>query len=239
MVLSKGLFGNNMERIFILGTTKYAFMLRKMIEQERKFYVIGHTVSKNQIEEQKRICDKEEVKLFPFEELSCFISDNESVNILNAIGYSNMNDTRKKFFQLCKKRGYNVINYISDKAVVLTENLGEGNIVFPGAYIGTNVDIGNNNVFYAGCVMTHDIRIGDNNFIAANVTCGGEVNIGSNCFLGMGSVIRNRLNISNYSLIGASAYLDFSTKDKAVVVPNKSVLLEKSSLGISLTPRKR
>lgn len=228
-----------MEKIFILGATKYAFMLRKMIVQEKQYHVIGHTVSKKHIEIQRVCCEKEGIQIYPLEELKEYVCDNDKVNILNAIGYSDMNRIRMQLFKSCMDLGYNVVNYISNRAIVLSDEFGKGNIVFPGAYIGTGVKVGSNNVFYAGSVMTHDIQIGNHNFFAANITCGGEVNIGSNCFIGMGAVIRNRLRVSDYSLIGASAYLDFSTKEQAVVVPTKSVELNKSSLDVSLTPKER
>lgn len=219
--------------IFILGTTEYAFMLRTMIEQEDQYRVLGHTCSRSQIEKNKAICCKHNAALFPFEELSQ-ITKGKTVRVLNAIGYSNMNDTRKFMFQQCLEFGYEPINYKSDRATILSDVIGKGNIFFPGAYIGTNVKIGDNNVFYAGCVITHDIDICDHNFVAANATVGGVVNIGSNCFIGMGATVKNRIDIADYTLVGAGAYVAETTARGDVVVPPRSITLEKKSWDISL-----
>lgn len=226
-----------MKRIFILGTTKYAFMIHSMIEQEQQYEVLGHTVSKSQIEKNKGICDSKGVQLCLFKSLNDYVDINESILVLNAIGYTNMNRTRQKMYDECLNLGYQPVNFISKRAIVLSEVSGVGNIIFPGAYIGTNVVIGNNNVFYAGSVMTHDIVIIDHNFIAANVTSGGEVKIGCNCFIGMGAVLRNRISIADYSLIGADAYVSHSTEEEEVIVPAKSISLDKSSFEMSLTPK--
>lgn len=221
------------EKIIILGATKYSFMIHDMIESEHKYTILCHTVSKKDVNKYNNICFKNDTKLVPFEELtSCF--KYEKIKILNTIGYSNMNRTRQAMSEKCLELGYQLINFISDKAIVSSNKIGVGNIVFPGAYIGTNVTLGDNNVIYAGSVLTHDITIYNNNFIVANSTIGGEVVINNNCFIGMGAVIKNRLEINDYSLIGAGSYVQRNVGFKQVVVPAKSLILDKNSDEIKL-----
>ncbi len=226
-----------MKDIFILGATKYSFMIQRFIEQEKQYRVLGYTVNEAYIQDVKSECDKRGVKLYALENLKRYCSPNMPIWILNTVGYTDMNRTRERLSIQCQQLGYQFVNFISDRAIVLSEIEGEGNIVFPGAYIGTDVSIGNNNVFYTGVVMTHDIAIGNNNFVAANVTVGGEVEIGNNCFIGMGSTLRNRIKVANYSLIGASCYLSHNTHEREVVVPAKSLTLEKNSFEVRLTPK--
>ncbi|HOO07211.1 MAG TPA: hypothetical protein PLH83_12105 [Ruminococcus sp.] len=229
--------GVSMRKIFILGATKYSFMIHELICQEKQYEIVGHSVNEKYLEECRPLCDEAGVELFPLENLSQYADENGVVYVLNTLGYTNMNRTRQKIQAECLSLGYQSVNYISDRAIVLSKLKGTGNIVFPGAYIGTNISIGDCNVIYAGCVLTHDIQIESFNFVAANVTIGGEVHIGNNCFLGMGATLKNRINVSDFSLIGASAYLAHSTKKCEVVVPEKSVTLSKSSFEISLTPK--
>lgn len=226
-----------MDRIFILGATKYSFMIHDLIRQEHQYEIIGHSVNEKYIEDCRSICDEAGVDLFPLEDLRQYAGENGVVYVLNTLGYTNMNKTRERVHNECLSRGYKSVNFVSNRAIVLSQLRGAGNIVFPGAYIGTNVFIGDCNVFYAGSVLTHDIQIGNFNFIAANVTIGGEIRIGNNCFLGMGATIKNRIKLGDYSLIGASAYLSHSTNECEVVVPEKSITLDKNSFEISLTPK--
>lgn len=226
-----------MKDIFILGATKYSFMIQRFIEQEKQYRVLGYTVNESYIQNVQSECDKRNMKLYALENLKEYSKKNMPIWILNTIGYTDMNRTREKLYIQCQQLGYHFVNFISDRAIVMSEIEGEGNIIFPGAYIGTDVSIGNNNVFYAGVVVTHDIAIGNNNFVAANVTVGGEVEIGNNCFIGMGSTLRNRIKVANYSLIGASCYLSRNTHEKEVIVPAKSVTLEKNSFEVGLTPK--
>ena len=226
-----------MNKIFIIGATKYSFMIRDFILQEKQFEVIGHTVNQRYIDSCLPLCNKLGIKLFPFEDLAKYTDSSEKVFVLNTLGYTNMNKTRQALHKECLELGYFSVNYISNRAIVLTKTFGTGNIVFPGSYIGTDVRIGDCNVFYAGCVVTHDIKIGDYNFVAANVTIGGETQIGNNCFLGMGATLRNRIVLSDYSLIGASAYISHNTKAYEVVVPERSISLDKKSFEMCLTPK--
>lgn len=228
-----------MEKVFIIGTTEYSFMIHSMIKQEGQYDVVGHTVNEKYIGENEDMCQKKGTCLYPFEKLHDFVCASDGVYVVNTVGYSNMNRTRQKMYEQCIDLRYCPVNYISNRAICLSEIKGSGNIIFPGAYIGTNVDIGDNNVVYAGVVLTHDITIGSHNFIAANSTVGGVVSIGNNCFIGMGSVIRNRLNISDYTLVGAGAYLDVDTEEKDVFVPPKAIKLIKKSNEVNLIPRRK
>ena len=226
-----------MKSIFVLGATKYSFMIHSFINQEGQYNVLGHAVNEAFIKDVQNECDRRNISLYSLESLFEIVGSKNKVYILNTIGYTNMNRTRQKLSDFCISLGYELINFISNRAIVLSDFNNYGNIVFPGAYVGTDVQIGNNNVFYSGSVMTHDISIGDNNFFAANTTIGGEVHIGNNCFLGMSSTIKNRVVLKDYTLIGAAAYLSHSTKEREVVVPEKSISLNKNSFEISLTPK--
>lgn len=228
-----------MDKVFIIGTTEFSFMIHSIIKREGQYDMVGHTVNEKYIRENEDICKKKGTCLYPLENLFDFVCANDGVYVVNTVGYSNMNRTRQKMYEQCIDLGYSPVNYISNRAICLSEIKGNGNIIFPGAYIGTNVDIGNNNVVYAGVVLTHDITVGDHNFIAANSTVGGVVRIGDNCFIGMGSVIRNRLNISDYTLLGAGAYLDHDTDKEDVFVPPRAIKLKKKSSEVHLIPQRR
>lgn len=226
-----------MEKIFILGTTEYSFMIHSMIEQEGQYEILGHTVSGSEYNRNFKLCHERGIQLYEFEQLKDYVNPGDSVNVLNTVGYSKMNQIREKMYNQCIDLGYRLVNYISSRSICLSAISGIGNIVFPGAYIGTNVKIGDDNVFYAGSVMTHDIKVGNHNFIAANSTVGGMVSISNNCFIGMGAVIRNKLIVADYTLVGAGSYLDVDTDKEDVFVPAKSVKLKKKSNEVNLIPR--
>ena len=179
------------------------------------------------------------INLYALEDLRSVIESDNSIKILNTVGYSNMNKIRERLHNECLKLGYEMVNYISARAICMSKEIGTGNIILPGSYIGTDVSIGDNNVIYAAAVLTHDIVVGNNNFIASNVTIGGNVTIGSNCFIGMGAIIKNRIQVADLTLVGAGTYVYNSTHIEDVIVPVQSIKLEKKSNEINLISKEK
>lgn len=217
--------------IYIIGTTDFSFMIGEFIKLEDQYHIVGYVVSASEIEKNIVRCQERKVKLFCLEDILKEKRLNQ-LHFLNTIGYTKMNSTREKISQFCRENGAQMINFISKNASNYGLVKGTNNIILPGAYIGINVSLEDDNVVYVGTVLTHDIEIGNNNFIAANCTVGGNVKVKNNCFIGMGSTIKNDVIIDNYTLIGAGCYVNENTKIESVIVPSKSVKLNKKSYEI-------
>lgn len=166
------------------------------------------------------------VSLISFEKLETYYPPNE-VEVILGIGYSQMNDVRKKMFFACKKRGYNIASFVHPTAVVSKDIvLGEGNIILENTVIQPFVEIGAGNLFWHNVKIAHDDKIGSFNTFAQNTSVAGVVNIGNNCFFGNSSIILNRKNIADYTLVGAGAICKADTNPYDVIVPAKGVVLE-------------
>lgn len=219
-----------MDKIVIFGTTQFSKMCHRLIEKENAGKVVAYTVDKKFLPKYDESISIEGLPVIAFEQLERIYPPTE-YKILNTIGYTNMNTLRKEKYDACIKKGYEMLSFVSESSTVLTEenNIGNGNIVLPGSFVGYDVSIGNNNVIYTGCILTHDIYLGNNSFLAAGCTIGGNVTIGSNCFIGMNSTIKNRLKIDDFTLIGAGTYLSVDTEQYSVFVPERSKKLDKIS----------
>lgn len=216
------------KKVFIIGATEYSLMLNKIISTEKILEIQGHIVDKKDMGKYQSICNMRNIELYAFEEIIEKFQP-ENIAIINAVGYSKMNDIRFAVTEKCLKCNIEVLNYVSNQAVVLSDIKGVGNIILPNAFIGTGVTMGDNNIIYVNSTITHDILIGNNNFFAANVTIGGFVTVGNNCFLGMGSTIKNRISVSDKTLVGSGAYLSHTTNIGDTVVPTRSITLDKNS----------
>lgn len=210
-----------MRNLVIFGDTHFAERLFKYINIEQIDRVVAFT------QEEKYIVrsDIQGVPVIPFERLYSAI--NNDFSIIIGIGYSKMNSIRSGVYYNCKQQGYNVASYISSKALVYSDDIGEGCFVCPGAIIGPDVQLGVCNYMESGVIMSHDNRLGNFNFISTNAVFGGFTKVGNNCFFGLHCTIKDNIVISDNNLIGSSAnVLKSINSTGGVIVGNPANRLE-------------
>lgn len=148
----------------------------------------------------------ENLPVLSFEDLEKFV-DITDIEIALTIGYNHMNDVRKLKHLECKRRGIKLFTFISRESNVYTDEIGEGSIVMPGAYVGPYSKLGVCCVLWPGSVLAHHNILGDYNWVAPSSCFGGGSSSGKNCFFGLGSTVRNGINIADYTFIGAQTYI--------------------------------
>lgn len=175
-------------------------MIRKIIEVEGAGNVLCFTTLRKFIKYSQ--CDG--LPIIATEDLAK-VFDSSDVLVVNTVGYSKMNTLREKAQSELDSFNLQTVSYISRNANVYSEDIGNGCIIMPGAFVGPDVKLGKGNIIYSNVSLTHHITIGDYNFIASGCVLGGNIIIGNNCFIGLNSTLRNRLNIPSFTLIGCSS----------------------------------
>lgn len=214
-----------MRNLVIFGDTQFAERLSKYIILEGVDCIIAFT-------QEERFMTRTEINgipVIPFEQLGRSLND--AFEVILGIGYMKMNSLRAQLYRLCNDAGYQVGSYISPKAIVYSEDLGEGTFVCPGAVIGPGCRLGKCNYLASAAVLSHDNILGDNNFISTNVIFGGFAKVENNCFFGLHSTIKDGIIIASNTLIGsASNVLQSIMETGRVYVGNPArLLLDKKS----------
>lgn len=160
-----------------------------------------------------------------FEEIE-YLYPPDQFEILLGVGYKNMNNLRKRIFNLCKEKGYQVATYIHSSSIVQSQELGEGNIILEKVVIGPFSKMGNGNLIMNNVSIAHDCIIGNYNTFSGMAGLAGNVKVGENCFFGKASVIKDNINIDDFSLIGANAYLNNNTNKYMVIAASKGIVLK-------------
>jgi len=127
---------------------------------------------------------------------------------------------RKQTYNTAKSKKYNLINYISPRATLLSEIQGDNNIIMGGVYMGPFGSMGSNNIIRHNVYIGHNYSINSHNYIAPSCNIGGYVSMGELCFLGIGSTVKERIKISDETLLGAGAVLLKDTEPYSVYVGN-------------------
>lgn len=218
-----------MKHIIVFGATEITSWLIHSLTYEKQVNIVAVTVEKEYIVS-SHFCG---IKVVPFENLD-LLFDMTICQILITIGYNQMNNVRQRIYNQCKEKKYMIYTYISKRAIVDSiDNIGEGSIVMPGAFVGPNVSLGLCNIVNVGACISHSITIGDFNFIAGNVVFGGNVEMENNCFIGINTTIINGVHIASYTFVGASALINHNTEEYGVYTAIPTIKKEgKSSLDI-------
>lgn len=158
----------------------------------------------------------------------------DSVGILIALGYLQINGLRKARFEQAKARGYRAITYVSSHSTVWPDLLiGENSMVYEGAIVQPFSSIGCNAIIRSGVHLAHHCRIEDHAFVAAGATLGGSVTIGEQAFVGLGAVIRDGICLAPRSFVGAGAVVVKDTEADGAYVGNPARKTNKTALEVT------
>lgn len=187
-----------MRNLIIFGDTTFAERLFKYISFEGRDRVIAFTQEQNFIS----MKELQGLPVIPFEDLEMLNSEFE---IVIGIGYTQMNNLKKKVYNLCVNKGYKVATYISTNAVVYTNDIQEGCFLAPGAVVGPGCKLGKANFLASSAVLSHDNEIGNFNYISTNAVFGGFSKVKDNCFFGLHCTIKDGIDIASNNLFGSAA----------------------------------
>lgn len=207
-------------KYIIIGNSDYAKLLYSYVKHEKE--VIAFSVDADYIDKTSLF----DIPVVSYEDIDMLYSPS-SVELLMAVGYSEMNDIREKLYRQYCKKGYTFGTYVHPSVIIGDECLvGKGNVFFEGVIIENGCQIGDLNAFFFGTVVGHDSIIGDfNSFSRSSIA--GRVKVGNNCFLGMGSVVNSDVTIGSHVLIGAATYVTTNISDGRATVAEKSRVIDR------------
>lgn len=200
--------------MIIFGTSMFSKLMKWYVEKDTKQKVSAFTVERNYMVE-PYFCG---VPVIPFEELESRF-EKSGISILNTCGYHNMNDIRRKVFEMCRQKGYEICSFIHSSVRTDEVQLGYGNIILERVLIQPFVKIGNGNILSADVTVGHENCIGDFNYFSGSVRLSGVCSIGNHNFIGTNVTFEDNVQIGSYNLIGAGTYLNSNIRDFTATSP--------------------
>ena len=195
-----------MKPVVIFGTADLARVALAYLAEDSPYEVAAFTVHQRYVTAPTLL----ETPVVPFEELTRSHPPTEYA-MLVAIGFRRMNRARAEIYEECKAAGYELISYVSPKAMVSSRaRIGENCFILENNVIQPFVEIGNDVVLWSGNHVGHDSTIGDHCFVASHAVISGNVTIGPYCFVGVNATFRDGIKVGAECLIGAGALI---TKD--------------------------
>jgi len=149
--------------------------------------------------------------------------DPKDVSFFVAVGYRQTNSVRQQRYEQVKSAGYHCANYLSSKAMIFTDKIGENCFILENNVIQPFTEIGNNVTLWSGNHIGHHSVIEDHVFIASHVVISGKCRIGNNTFMGVNACTHDGITIGEKTVVGAGAIISSSCPARSLFVPTKMV----------------
>ncbi len=200
------------QKIILAGNAITAEILFAYLRRDPRYEINGFTVDDNFVM-QDGVGGPRTVGLS--EVVNAFSPDTHRV--IMAMGYNDLNRTRKVMFGRLKAMGYRVETYIHPDARVYADNpLGEGSVVLPGAVIEPHAQVGANTMVWSNVTLAHHSCVGDHCWVAAGTVVSGYAKVLDNTFLGVSCSVVNAVTVGEFNFVGAGAMISRDTKPHSV-----------------------
>ena len=207
-----------MKNLIIFGSGQIAELAHYYFTKDTEYNVVAFCLDEKYINEDI-YCG---LPVIDFESIQETYSPHEN-DIFIAIGYSEINDLRKRKYHEAKEKGYDIARYISSQATIFDNvTIGENAFILENNVIQPFVKIGDNVTLWSGNHIGHHSIIKDHNFIASHVVISGGVTIHPSCFIGVNATLRNDISIGEKTVIGAGAIIMQDSDDNSVFIADKT-----------------
>lgn len=211
-----------MAKVIIFGINDLAELAHYYLSKDSEHEVVAFTVHKKY----KKGIDFKGLPIVNFELIKEIYPPNEYKLFAPMIG-TNMNRFREKVFLEGKAKGYKFITYISSKATLFENKIGENCFILENNTIQPFTTIGDNVILWSGNHIGHHSVIKDHVFFTSHVVMSGHCIIEPYCFLGVNSTIRDGCHLAQGTLVAMGASLTKpSTSEWGIYMGNPAKLRE-------------
>jgi sugar O-acyltransferase (sialic acid O-acetyltransferase NeuD family) len=218
-----------MKKVVLFGNNLVASLNHYYLTHDSDYEVVAFTVDSEFINEDTL----HDLPILPFETIEAVCPPEEFAMAL-PLGFRNLNRFRTEKYLEAKAKGYELISYVSSKAVTWKGLvIGENCFIYENAIVGPFSRIGNNVMLQPGSHIGHHSTVGDHCFVASHAVVLGGAEIGPYCVLGGNSTIIDRVTVAAECLIAAGVTITKNTKERGVYINKPAELVPKPSNELS------
>ncbi len=219
-----------MAKVVVFGTELIAELAHYYLTNDSEHEIVAFTVNKEFIKADT-FCG---LPVVPFEEITHLYPPQE-YKFFAPLSERKMNQVRAKVYQEVKDLGYAFISYISSKATVLTNQIGENCFILEDNTIQPFVKIGNDVVLWSGNHIGHHSEIKDHVYFTSHVVLSGRCVVGEYSFFGVNATIRDGSMIGEGTLVAMGSNITKPKTDPwSIWKGNPAVKSDVSSKNINL-----
>ncbi|MDR6807048.1 sugar O-acyltransferase (sialic acid O-acetyltransferase NeuD family) [Dyadobacter sp. BE34] len=204
-----------MAKVIVFGVLDTAELAHYYLTHDSEHEVIAFTVNRQYIEHD----NFHGLPVVAFEDVETIFPPSEYKFFAPMTG-RNMNRNREAIYNHAKAKGYQFISYISSRATLFNNEIGENCFILEDNTIQPFTTIGNNVVLWSGNHIGHHGQIKDHVFFTSHVVLSGHCVVESYSFFGVNSTIRDYTTIAQGTLVGMASAIMKETEEWGVYVGN-------------------
>lgn len=197
-----------MAKIIIFGIEDFAELAHYYLENDSDHEVVAFTVNKKYLPE---VTTFRGLPIIEFENIEEMYLPNE-YKFFAPMSPQKMNRIREQIYLEIKSKGYELISYVSSKATLFENIIGDNCFILENNTIQPFTSIGNNVILWSGNHIGHHCVIKDHIMFTSHVVLSGHCVVENYCTLGVNSTIRDGITISEGTFVAMSASVTKSTE---------------------------
>ena len=190
-----------MAKVIIFGIQDYAELAHYYLKNDSEHKVVGFSVNSEFMPADRSF---KGLPVFEFEGIENKFPPTE-YKLFAPMAPKGMNKLREKVYNQIKEKGFEFVTYVSSKATVFNNKIGDNCFILEDNTIQPFTNIGNNVVLWSGNHIGHHGEIMDHVTVTSHVVMSGHCIIEKYCFLGVNATLRDGITLSEGSLIAMSA----------------------------------
>jgi sugar O-acyltransferase (sialic acid O-acetyltransferase NeuD family) len=198
-----------MAKVVVFGVSQWAELAHFYLTHDSKHEVVAFTLDSDYIEAPSY----KDLPVIPFDEVEQHYSPDE-FKMFIPMSFKKMNHARAEKYYAAKKKGYELISYVSSKATTFPGfECGDNCFILEDNTIQPFVKIGSNVVLWSGNHLGHSSVIKDHVMITSHVVISGCCTVEEFSFLGVNATVRDETVIARETLVGMGVTILKDTRE--------------------------
>ena len=198
-----------MTKVVVFGVSQWAELAHFYLTHDSPHDVVAFTLDRDYIETTLY----KDLPVVPFDEVEQSYPPDE-FKMFIPMSFKKMNHVRADKYYAAKKKGYELISYVSSKATTFPGfECGDNCFILEDNTIQPFVKIGSNVVLWSGNHLGHSSVIKDHVMITSHVVISGCCTVEEFSFLGVNATVRDETIIARETLVGMGVTILKDTKE--------------------------
>jgi len=214
-----------MAKVIIFGIKDFAELAHYYLRHDTEHEVVAFCVNAAYLPKDKVFHD---LPIIAFEDIEKTHSPSE-FKFFAPISPKSMNRVREEIYHKIKAKEYECISYISSKATIFNNVIGDNCFILENNTIQPFASIGNNCILWSGNHIGHHSKILDHVMFTSHVVLSGHTLVENYCTFGVNATIRDGLTIAEGTFVGMATSIVKDTEPWSMYKGNPAVKSDRST----------